>query len=155
MATLEAIPNLGRAIREFPVASAADFVLGSMVVLTSGEMAMAGANPALILGFAAEDAVQDLEINPGRRLAYVATPESTFWLQVRGAAGAMVDVSTLNAGASYGLTHDADDIAFVDTTKTTAALTRVTIETIDDLRNMVEVRILPEYRAFASALNAS
>lgn len=158
MATIAAIPNLGRSVREFPInlSSIPTFVQGSLVSLTAGNLVTSGTNPTAIVGFAAGPAtVPDVDVNPGRRLAFVATPESTFWMEVRGLAGAVVDVTTLDAGAQYGVTHDADAIAFVDTTKTSAALQRVVIERIDEVRNMVEVRILPEYRVFPTAANVT
>lgn len=119
-----AIPNLGRRIRRFPLASGESYVEGAPVLLdANGEIAEAGADPATILGFAASDAVlTDLDPDPGFKLVFVAYPDSTFLME--GTDGSPV-------AGDVGEARDLDvDGNGVGTVASTTAATRLLIEDI-------------------------
>lgn len=79
---LPAIPNKGRRIRRFPLAAAQTYVEGAPVLLDgAGAVAETGADPAVILGFAAHGAVLTFDPDPGFVLVYVAYPDSTFLME--------------------------------------------------------------------------
>ena len=109
---LPAIPNKGRRIRRFPLESAATYVEGAPVLLdSSGEIIEAGADPAVILGFAAHDAVLiELDPDPGFALVFVAYPDSTFFLE-----GADPNPVAADVGTEFELAVDGNGVAQVDT----------------------------------------
>lgn len=107
---LPAIPNKGRRIRRFPVAAGETYVEGAPVLLdASGEITEAGADPAVILGFAAHDAVLEFDPDPGFGLVYVAYPDSTFLMQ------GLDDPVAADVGDQFELAVDANGVAQVDT----------------------------------------
>lgn len=138
---LPCIPNKGRRIRSFPVDAAATFVEGAPVLIdTDGELIEAGADPAVILGFAAEPAVAANLAPSTERLVYVAYPDSTFWME--GTSGpAVADVGDL-----YELGVDGNGVARLD--KTAQVANRLKIEDIDLTRNLYEVSVLAANRQF-------
>ncbi len=121
---LAAIPNKGRRIRRFPLEAAATYVEGAPVLLdANGEVIEAGADPAVILGFAAHGAVLAvLDPDPGFCLVYVAYPDSTFFLEGVDTTPVATDV-----GEARELAVDGDGVAIVDTT---TVKTRFTVEDI-------------------------
>ncbi len=120
---LAAIPNKGRRIRRFPVESSATYVEGAIVLLdANGELVLAGADPAVILGFAAHGAVLSvLDPDPGFGLVYVAYPDSTFLLE---------GVDTDPVASDVGESRDLDVVAGVGLVATGSAAARVRIEDI-------------------------
>ena len=137
---LPAVPNKGRRVRAFPVEAAQTYVEGAVVLLdASGEIIIGGADPAVILGFAAELAVA-VELAPAvTRLVYVAYPDSTFWI-----SGSANPVAA-DVGDQYELGVDAG-VARLD--KTAQVNNRFTIEAVDLVRNLYEVSIIGVNRQF-------
>lgn len=140
-----AVPNKGRRIRRFPLAAGETYVEGAPVLLTAGEITEAGANPAVILGFAASDAVLvELDPDPGFKLVYVAYPDSTFL--VEGTA----DPAVANVGVAFDLDVDGNGVAEVDTASSAAA--RLLVEDIyikgDGPGGLFEVSVLAANRQF-------
>lgn len=115
---LPAIPNTGRRIRRFPLESAATYVEGAVVLLdANGELIEAGADPALILGFAAHDAVlTELDPDPGFALVFVAYPDSTFFLE------GLADPIPGDVGESRDVGVDGNGVALLDTASGAARL---------------------------------
>lgn len=115
---LPAIPNTGRRIRRFPLESAASYVEGAVVLLDgNGEIIEAGADPAVILGFAAHDAVLlELDPDPGFALVFVAYPDSTFFLE------GLSDPIATDVGESRDVGVDGNGVALVDTASGAARL---------------------------------
>lgn len=117
---LAATPNKGRRIRRFPLEAAQVFLEGAPVLLdANGEVTVAGADPAVILGFAAQDAVLDFDPDPGFCLVYVAYPDATFLME--GTANPLVT----HVGESFELAVDADGRAIVDVATQVANRLRV------------------------------
>jgi hypothetical protein len=145
-----AIPNRGRHIRERTLADAADFVAGAAVTTTAGEIDESGANPAAILGFAAEPTEYEggQDFNPGQRLVYVAESNSTFWISGGEDNAGIVLVEPLQAhiGDTFGLTkHAGTGIWYLDLDKADTNQ-RAIVEDIDPDRNLFEIRILDANR---------
>ena len=107
---LPAIPNTGRRIRRFPLESSATYVEGAVVLLDgNGELVEAGADPAVILGFAAHDAVLvELDPDPGFALVFVAYPDSTFFLE------GLSDPIATDVGESRDVGVDGNGVALLD-----------------------------------------
>lgn len=147
-----AIPNRGRHIRERALADGADFVAGACVTTTAGEIDESGADPVLILGFAAEptDYPGGEDFNPGQRLVFVAESNSTFW--ITGSADGTTHAEPVQAdvGVEYGLTKDATTgVWYLDKAKVSADTpdeTRAIVEDIDPDRMLFEIRIVDDYR---------
>lgn len=131
--------NTGEEIREYPLPTAAAYVEGAAVVLTSAEAAECGADPALILGFAMHDA--GALPNATRVLVSLAQAKTTFLGQ--GSRAPLVS----DVGVAYGIAKDADGIWHVDCTDTTA--TRVRIEKVDLSRGFFEFIVLAANRQLA------
>ena len=115
---LPAIPNKGRRIRRFPLESSATYVEGAVILLdANGELVEAGADPAVILGFAAHDAVlTELDPDPGFALVFVAYPDSTFFLE------GLADPIPGDVGESRDLGVDGNGVALLDTASGAARL---------------------------------
>jgi hypothetical protein len=142
---LPAIPNTGRRIRRFPLESAATYVEGAPVLLdANGELVEAGADPAVILGFAAHDAVLvELNPDPGFALVFVAYPDSTFFLE------GLSDPTPTDVGESRDVGVDGDGVALLDDASGAA---RLLIEDIylkgDGPEGFYEVSVLAANRQF-------
>ena len=142
---LPAIPNTGRRIRRFPLESAATYVEGAPVLLdANGEIIEAGADPAVILGFAAHDAVLvELDPDPGFALVFVAYPDSTFFLE--GLANPLATA----IGESRDVGADGNGVALLDTA---SAAARLRVENIflkgDGPTGFFEVSVLAANRQF-------
>lgn len=143
-----AYPNQGRTIREYDLATAADFTEGAFVVIAAGEVDECGANPAEILGVALHasgvlpfDGEEHGYSFEGKVLVAVAKSKSTFIMQ-----GSAAPAAT-DEGVAYGITKDADDVWYVDKAKT-GANARVIVERVFVGRNrdQYEVSILPANR---------
>ncbi len=115
---LPAIPNKGRRIRRFPLESSATYVEGAVILLdANGELVEAGADPAVILGFAAHDAVlTELDPDPGFALVFVAYPDSTFFLE------GLADPIPGDVGESRDVGVDGNGVALLDTASGAARL---------------------------------
>lgn len=115
---LPAIPNKGRRIRRFPLESSATYVEGAVILLdANGELVEAGADPAVILGFAAHDAVlAELDPDPGFALVFVAYPDSTFFLE------GLADPIPGDVGESRDVGVDGNGVALLDTASGAARL---------------------------------
>lgn len=142
---LAATPNKGRRIRRFPLAAAQTYVEGAPVLLdAAGAITEAGADPAVILGFAAHDAVLDFDPDPGFALVYVAYPDATFLME--GTANPLVT----HVGESFELAVDADGVAIVDVA--TQVANRLRVEDIylrpGLLTGFFEVSVLAANRQF-------
>ncbi len=142
---LAAIPNKGRRIRLFPLAPAQTYREGAPVFLdANGLLTEGGADPAVILGFAAHDAVMTFDPAPGFGLVFVAYPDSTFLME--GTRDPLqADVADLRE-----LAKDAQGRAIVDLTAQT--LNRFKIEDIylkpGSLSGLFEVSVLAANRQF-------
>ncbi len=142
---LPAIPNTGRRIRRFPLESAATYVEGAPVLLdANGELVEAGADPAVILGFAAHDAVLvELDPDPGFALVFVAYPDSTFFLE------GLSDPVPTAVGESRDVGVDGDGVALLDDA---SGAPRLRVEDIylkgDGPEGFFEVSVLAANRQF-------
>jgi hypothetical protein len=128
------------------------FLQGAPLLLTAGVAAEAGANPALIAGFAAEPGT-------GARLT-VVLPDTTHSLMHRATEGnrfwitTTSDGTTLQApvqadvGATFGITKGTDGIWTLDRSKN-AANQRVFVHQIDAGRFCAEVSVLAANRQLA------
>lgn len=117
---LAATPNKGRRIRRFPLAAAQTFLEGAPVLLdANGAVTVAGADPAVILGFAAHDAVPTFHPDPGFQLVFVAYPDATFLME-----GTANPLAT-HVGESFELAVDAQGRAIVDVATQVANRLRV------------------------------
>lgn len=142
---LPAIPNKGRRIRRFPLEGAATYVEGAPVLLDgSGEAIEAGADPAVILGFAAHDAVLTFDPDPGFCLVYVAYPDATFFLE------GTADPVAADVGTAFDLNVDGAGVAEIDTASVAAA--RLLVEDVyikpGGVTGFFEVSILAANRQF-------
>lgn len=146
MAVRPAIANKGRILREFPLASGATYVDGAVLLVSSQELNEAGTDPAVIAGFAPENAVYGSgdDFNPGRRLVCIAGAKSTFWIE-----GSTAPVEATHVGNSYGLTKDAGGQWYLDIAKT-AASARAIVLAVDTVRGLFEISILAANRQFDS-----
>ncbi len=143
---LSAVPNKGRRIRRFPLKAGETQVEGAPVLLdANGECIEAGADPAVILGFAAHDVVLvELDPDPGFCLVYVAYPDSTFLME---------GTDTTPVAGDVGEPRDLDvDANGVGTVALTTAFTRLLIEDIyikgDGPGGIYEVSVLAANRQF-------
>ena len=139
MAILPLTPNKNRQLRRYALASAETPVDGGIVLMVAGEVTVAGADPAVILGFATAVEPASLTFDPydGDVLVWVAYPGSTFW---------MVGTSNpvlANIGVQYGITVDTE-VAQVDITD--VVNTRLVVEDIDTDWNLFEVSVLAAHR---------
>lgn len=144
MAMIPAIPDEGRCIRRYPLASGESPLEGAAVYLVTGEVTVCGDDPATVLGFMAHDSPGSaLAIDPynGDVLVYVAKPGSTFWMS---GSSDPTDLSAI--GASYGVAHEATtEVTYVDLTETTTNLV-VQVEDVDLSRLLYKVSILEAVR---------
>lgn len=141
MAYLPAVPNEGRIVRRYPLASGQTPVEGAAVYLVSGEITVCGADPSSVAGFAAHNDPTALALDPygGDMLIYVAGPDSTFWL-----SGSTTPTAA-HVGNAYGVAHDGTtEVTYVDITETTNTV--VTVEDVDLTRNLFLVSILASVR---------
>ncbi len=143
MSYIQAIPDEGRTIRRYPLASAETPLEGAAVYLVTGEVTICAADPSSVLGFMAHDYPGALEIDPynGDVLVFVAKPGSTFWLS------GSTDPTDLSAiGSSYGVAHEATtEITYLDLTETTTNLV-AQVEDVDLMRLLFKVSILEAVR---------
>lgn len=146
-----AIPTAsGRRIVQYDINVATTFRKGAAVVLDAGEEVVeCGADPALILGFAAEPAIasplfgrKDPEV--GKVLVCVAEEGRRFWMDGSSAPAANGD----DINQSYGIAKDADGDWYVD--KTDVVATRVYVHNVDYDRNLYEVSVLEANRQIKS-----
>lgn len=144
---LPAIPNKGRRLRRFPLAAAQTYVEGAPVLLdAAGAIIEAGADPAVILGFAAHDAVLTrIDPDPGFALVYVAYPDATFLME--GIGG---NPLATHVGESFELAVDANGVAAVDVA--TQVANRLRVEDIylkpGSVEGLFEVSVLAANRQF-------
>ncbi len=141
---LPAIVMKGRRIRRFPREAATTYVEGAPVLLdASGEIIEAGADPAVLLGFAAHDAVLTFDPDPGFALVFVAYPDSTFLLE------GLSDPVAADVGDLRELGVDANGVALVDDI---AVAPRFTIEDIyikpGGTTGLFEVSVISGIRQF-------
>lgn len=130
--------------QQYDLAAGQTFKSGASVTLSGAqEVAESGADPALILGFAAEPAVGDPE-SATKVIIHKAGEGQKFWMDVS-VAPVKADI-----GASYGITKDADGFWYVDKAKT-AGSARVYVHNIDTERNLVEVSVLIANRQVLSS----
>lgn len=133
-------PHFHRKIMQYTVDSAATFKDGAAVLLASDEeIEECGADPAAILGFAAEEATKDPET--GKVLVHVADELCTFWMEGDN------DPVAGDLNQTYGIAKDADGIWYVDGTDTTN--TRVYVHDIDIPRKLYRVSVLAANRQAA------
>lgn len=148
MAHLPAIPDEGRTVRRYPLASGQSPLEGAAVYLVTGEVTVCGADPSSVVGFMAHDSPGSvLAIDPynGDVLVYVAKPGSTFWMSV---STAPTDLSAI--GSSFGVAHEATtEVTYVDLTETTTNLV-VQVEDVDLLRGLFKVTILDAVRQLSA-----
>ncbi len=123
-------------LMEFPEAATQKFKAGYAVYLAATGITLCAANPAKILGFAADDAHNDATAGTHKIGVYIAHPSSVFAgnLVVSGNANGnnvaptRVAVTQALLGLSYGLNLDGTNfIATVDTSDTGSSKERVTV----------------------------
>ena len=139
MAILPLTPNKNRELRRYALASGETPVDGGIVLLVAGEVTVAGADPAVVLGFATAVEPASLTFDPydGDVLVWVAYPGSTFWM--KGTSNPVL----ANIGVQYGITVDTE-VAQVDITD--VVNTRLVVEDIDTDWNLFEVSVLAANR---------
>lgn len=137
MPKFPAYTNLGRHIREYPLAAAQTFKEGAVVVLNaSGQVAEGGADPTPILGVALHDAGADPDTDI--MLVALATDQATFIFQHDTATPVQADV-----GDEFGLLKDVDGVWVL---KAPAAVGRVVVEKVYIARKQYEVKVLEAHR---------
>jgi hypothetical protein len=135
MAKEPAFINLGRHIREYPIAAGQDFEEGYVVALNGdGQVVEAASPPTAILGVSLHEAGADPD--PDTVSVGVATADTTYFFE-----GDRLPVET-DVGETYGLSKDADGDWQVDT----AVGAHVVVEKVDLTRRLFEVKIDPELR---------
>lgn len=139
MAILPPTPNKNRQLRRYQLTASETPVDGGIVLLASGKVSVAGADPAAVLGFATAVEPSSLTFDPynGEVLVWVAYPGSTFWM--KGTSNPTV----ANIGVQYGITV-VSEVAQVDITDTTNLV--LVVEDIDTDWNMFEVSVLASVR---------
>lgn len=140
---LPAIPQNEPKYRVFTPDAAQVYVEGAVLLVdVDGEVIEAAADPAVILGFALEDAVHVNDPEPnGRRVVAIAHPTATFWIEGRNGSDLAVTPALTNIGEAYGLFKEVSDGVWrMDIAETVA--TRVSIVDIDIDRKLFEVRVL-------------
>lgn len=138
-------PHANREVRQYTLQAAQTFLLGAAVVADGSQnIGECGANPASILGFAAEPAGLDPEGGPSstKILVYIATELAKFWISCVNAA-AYTDTNT-----QIGLTKGSDGIWQADQTKT-GVNARVYVHQADVTRNLLLVSVLAANRQVA------
>lgn len=120
-------------IKQFNEAAAQTFKIGAAVVLDGSQnVTECGADPALILGFAAHPATKNLPATTD--LIQVANEGQKFWM-----AGNTNPVYA-DTNVKYGIIKDANGIWTVD--KTDVVNTRVYVHYVDLDRNLYLVSVL-------------
>lgn len=128
--------NTNENIREYTLSGGASYVEGAAVVLSSGNAAECGADPASILGFACHDAGALPDTT--KMLVSVATGITTFFGE-----GSRAPLAS-DVGVAYGLAKDSDGIWYIDCTDTVNP--RVKIEKVDLARSFYEFVVLAANR---------
>lgn len=116
------------AVREYTLKSAATFLIGALVKLTSGEIEESGADPSAILGIAADPTTQSLpgHVSGGvlgkdsKIGAYVADEDTEWSWPVTG--GTPADA---NVGVLYGVVKSGS-VWYIDLAETSATVVRIT-----------------------------
>lgn len=140
MAHIAAVPDEGRTIRRYPLATGQTPLEGAAVYLVSGEVTICAADPATVLGFMACDYGGALEIDPynGDAMVYVAKPGSTFWL-----TGSTTPSDLSEIGELSGVAHEATtEITYLDLTDNNVLL----CEDVDLIRGLFKVSIIASVR---------
>lgn len=141
---IPAIPDEGRHIRRFPLASGETPEEGQSVELnTSGEVVAGAADPSSLLGFMASINPNDMTFDPyeGDVLVYVARGDSTFWI-----SGSSDPTDDDDIGTQYGLDLGTGDVAILDLTDTTNLV--FVVEEVDLDRLLYKVSVLDAVRQF-------
>jgi hypothetical protein len=135
----------GHSVRQYKVKAAEDWKLGAALVLDgTPELTECGADPAAILGFAAEPVTAGVSSDPEGALlclVNVASEGQKFWMSGDNAPL----ISDVNK--SYGIAVDGDGIWYVDGTE--AVNTRVYVHQVDLDRNLYLVSVLAANRQAA------
>lgn len=141
------VPN----VDAFDCVTTPTFLRGYPVVLTAGLIDETGVNPALIAGFALQDALT----NPGFQLANsptvitgrsntasvaIANDSTVFMGPLVNGNNTIIAPVAADEGAQYGLTKYSS-VWYVDKSKT-AANARVIIQDIDTINNYVFFKVL-------------
>lgn len=136
-----AIPvSKDRLIRRYDIAASQTFKKGAAVLMNSSEeVAECAADPAAVLGFAAEPAGGSAlfsrgDPETGGVLVCIAEPHRRFHMQ--GDNNPTMD----DVNQSYGIAKDADGYWYVDGTDTTNKV--VYVHNVDLERNLYEVSVL-------------
>ncbi len=116
------------AVVEYTLKSAATFLVNALVKLTSGEVEESGADPAAILGIAADPTSQSLPghvsggvLGESSKIGvYVADEETEYSWEVQTTAPA-----DANVGVEYGVVK-ASNVWYIDLTETTATVVKIT-----------------------------
>jgi hypothetical protein len=136
-----------RRIVEYDLAAAQTFVKGAAVVLNaSEEVAECGADPAVVLGFAAEPAGSNPE-SASKVLVCLAEGNRRFWIEGDNAP-TMDDVNQ-----TYGLAKDADGYWYVDGSESGALSCYV--HTVDTERDLYEISILETVAQISVAVHTA
>lgn len=123
-----------RRIVEYDLAASQTFVKGAAVVLNaSEEVAECGADPASILGFAAEPAGSNPE-SASKVLVCLCDNSRRFWIEGDNAP-TMDDVNQV-----YGLAKDADGYWYLDGAEASAL--SVYVHNVDTERDLYEISVL-------------
>ena len=120
-------PPVSRTYRE---GASQTFRKGEMVILSGGFVVVAGADPALILGFAAEDAHNSTPAGRDEIAVDLALPLTAFIANIFHPTAASAITAQTDVGALYGITTVANK-TYVDKSKTLAAAVRVIISELD------------------------
>lgn len=133
MANRICIPNKGRTVQEFDMKSGETFIDGALVLLDSSEdVTIAGADPAVVLGVAIGDAA-GRSVNATKILVAMPAPGRTFLI-----AGDNDPIKD-DIGKEYGAVIDGDGIWTLDGTETTAKVFKVIDIDLDTLMYEVEI----------------
>lgn len=133
MANRICIPNKGRTVQEFDMASGETFIDGAIVLLDgSEEVAEVAADPTAVLGIAIGDAA-NRTVNATQILVAMPSPGRTFLI-----AGDNAPLAS-DVGVEYGAVKDSDGIWTLDGTETTVKVFKVIDIDLDTLMYEVEI----------------
>ncbi len=116
------------AVVEYTLKSAATFLINALVKLTLGEVEESGADPAAVLGIAADPTSQSLPghvsggvLGESSKIGvYVADEDAEFSWEVQTTAP-----TDANIGVAYGVVK-ASNVWYIDLTETTATVVKIT-----------------------------
>lgn len=136
--SVPAFPQDNAVVQHYPPATGQSIISGSLVLVNAnGQLEVCGTNPTTVAGVALSPITEEFGTIP----VALAKPRSTFMMTASSAP------AQSNVGKSYGVTMQTGGVWIVDFSKTTNTVVRV--ESIDTVRSLVEVSVLPSVQQFS------